>query len=444
MGTCQACPHGSHQDARKVALDPARGQKLFRRAPQPAVAIATSETLLQQRLKNAWCAVRVVPDQVLGVKLGPVFLKNSETRLEFPPHFRLRMRRDDGYLRGVEFKRCQRAQIFRDGFRRLWRQANDVVALRVQAGEIQLLRQLKGGLDFLVLVHLLQDVLMKAFNAEQRALHAAVLPLVEIAKKQVHPGLYQPAYAMARKQLDNLFRVRRQVAKIFIEQQHEMDAVLHVEIEHAVERSERDGFRFRGKNRGLAERTGEAAAARGEQHPNGKRPSTGETKFRYQWRMLNFIERNAKPLRDRFFAVARKNAIEIRLDRRRESAVVAGPKLGDAGQAGFRGHFQNIVGFFEIEREPNDIPAALQVLAVFSARGVLENLDTGNVLPQEAQAKRNAPGHAKAPPEVARGVLAEIVVQSRVSATSSEQNPRHEPLLLRIVLMSQTRGGRKL
>ena len=136
MGTGQACPHRSHQDARKVALDPARGQKLFRGALEPAIAITTSEALLQQRLENPRCAVRMVPDQLLGVKLGPVFLKNSETRFEFPPHFRLRMRRDDGDLRSIEFKRCQRAQIFCDGFRRLWRQAYDVVALRVQTGTI--------------------------------------------------------------------------------------------------------------------------------------------------------------------------------------------------------------------------------------------------------------------------------------------------------------------
>lgn len=145
--------------------------------------------------------------------------------------------------------------------------------------------------------------------------------------------------------------------------------------------------------------------------------------------MLNFIKRSAKPIRDGFFAIARKNAVKIRLDGRRESTIVAGPQLEDAGRARFTGHFQNIVGFFEIEREPDDIPAALQVLAVFSARGVLKNLDTGNVLAQEAQAKGNAPGHAKAPSEAARGVLAEVVVQSRVTTTSRQQNPGHEPLL---------------
>ena len=109
MGAGQACPYRSHQDARKVALDTAHAQKLFRGALQPAVAVTPSEALLQQRLENAWGAVRVVPDQVLGVELGPVFLKNSETRFEVPPHFRLRMRGDDGYLRCIEFQRCQRA-----------------------------------------------------------------------------------------------------------------------------------------------------------------------------------------------------------------------------------------------------------------------------------------------------------------------------------------------
>src|SRR6201982_1193873 len=103
MGTCQAPPHRSHQDARKVPLDPARGQKLFRSAPQPAIAITTSEALLQQRLKDARCAVRLVPDHVFGVKFGPVFFKNSETRFKLPPHFGLWMRRDDRYLRGIEF-----------------------------------------------------------------------------------------------------------------------------------------------------------------------------------------------------------------------------------------------------------------------------------------------------------------------------------------------------
>src|SRR5438876_10476436 len=41
FSSIQACPHRSHQDARKVALDPARGQKLFRGALEPAIAITT-------------------------------------------------------------------------------------------------------------------------------------------------------------------------------------------------------------------------------------------------------------------------------------------------------------------------------------------------------------------------------------------------------------------
>ena len=89
-----------------VAVSHSVGEKTNDNLNLPGTGSTQSTDLLQQRLKNAGCAVRMVPAQVLGVKLGPVFLENPETRFELPPHFRLRMRRDDGYLRGIEFQRC--------------------------------------------------------------------------------------------------------------------------------------------------------------------------------------------------------------------------------------------------------------------------------------------------------------------------------------------------
>src|SRR5215472_2536844 len=146
--------------------------------------------------------------------------------------------------------------------------------------------------------------------------------------------------------------------------------------------------------------------------------------------MLNFVERYAKPRGNGLFTVTGKDAVEIRLDRRRQRAIVAGPKFRNARFARLRGHFQSVVGLFEIKGIADCVPAASEMCAVLCASWIFENLNARNVLAQKTQAERDAARHAKAPTEAARSVLAEVVVKSRVPAARGQQNPRHEALLL--------------
>src|SRR5690349_7530156 len=120
----------------------------------------------------------MVPDDMLGVELRPVCFKNTVTGIEFMPHFRLWMWGDDRDLRDIELQRSQRSQVFSDRLRRLGRETNNVITLGIKARAVESLGELEGSLRPLILVHLLQDVLVKTLDAEQRALHAATLPLI--------------------------------------------------------------------------------------------------------------------------------------------------------------------------------------------------------------------------------------------------------------------------
>ena len=59
--------------------------------------------MLEQRFQHSRRAMRMVPDEVLGVEFRPILFKNAVTGIEFTPHFRLRMGRDDGDLRDIQF-----------------------------------------------------------------------------------------------------------------------------------------------------------------------------------------------------------------------------------------------------------------------------------------------------------------------------------------------------
>lgn len=207
MGRCQARAQRTQEDTGEVVLDATHGKKLFRSALQPCIAVTAAKALLEQRFKNTWGAMGMIPDQVFRVELGPILFKNPEARFEFAPHFCLRVRCDDGDLRSVEFERRQRAQVLVNGFGSFQRQADDVITLGVQAGAIEFGRQLECGLDFFVLMHLFQNFLMKAFDAEKRAFQATFLPFLEIAEKQIDARLHQPPHAMPRKQFDNGVRM---------------------------------------------------------------------------------------------------------------------------------------------------------------------------------------------------------------------------------------------
>ena len=127
----------AQQYAGNVFLGSSHGEELFRRPHKPFVSIAGAEALFEQRFQHAGRAIWVIPDEVLGVELRPVFFKNTVTGIEFTPHFRLRMRRDDGNLRGVELQRGQCPQIFGDRSWRLRRQSDYVLALGVEAGAVE-------------------------------------------------------------------------------------------------------------------------------------------------------------------------------------------------------------------------------------------------------------------------------------------------------------------
>jgi hypothetical protein len=63
-----ASADGAGEDAGKVAVKPTLGDKFFHGAREPVAAVAIAEALFEERFKNTGSAVRVVPDEALGVK----------------------------------------------------------------------------------------------------------------------------------------------------------------------------------------------------------------------------------------------------------------------------------------------------------------------------------------------------------------------------------------
>jgi hypothetical protein len=159
----------------------------------------------------------VVPDEALGVKPGPILFKDAVVGFEIAPHFGLRVRSNDGDLGDVEFERSESAKIFGDGFRRSGGQADDAVALGVEAGAIEARSEFEGGLDLFVLVHLLEDFLVQAFDAEERAFHAAFLPLIEVTKEKIDTRLDKPARTIAGEEFDDGFGVGGKIAEVLVE-----------------------------------------------------------------------------------------------------------------------------------------------------------------------------------------------------------------------------------
>ena len=424
-----ASADGAGEDAGKVAVKPTLGDKFFHGAREPVAAVAIAEALFEERFKNTGSAVRVVPDEALGVKPGPILFKDAVVGFEIAPHFGLRVRSNDGDLGDVEFERSESAQIFGDGFRRFGGQADDVVALGVEAGAIEARSEFEGGLDLFVLVHVLEDFLVEAFDAEERAFHAAFLPLIEVTKEKIDTRLDKPARTIAGEAFDDGFGVGGKIAEVLVEHKDEAHAVLRVEAEDAIERIEGDGLRMRGEGGGLAKSAAETAAARRKENANRNGPAAGETEFGDEWRMLDFVEGQAEELGEGLFAVAGEDAIEGRLDGGAEGAVIPCPELANAGGAGFAGHIEDVVGLFEVEGETDRVPTAAEFGGEFGARGIFENRNAGNVLSKEAQAKRNAARHAEAPSEVAGSVFAEIIVEARIAAAGGEKDARHRPLV---------------
>lgn len=286
----QAGADRTPRNAGEVAVEPASDDEFFHGATEPVAFVAVAETLFEEAFQHRGSAVRVVPDEVLGVEPGPILFEDAIVRFEVPPHFGLRVRGDDGDLSGVEFERGEGAKVFGDGFRSFGRQADDVVALGVESAAIEPRSKFEGGLHFFVLMHLLENFLMETFDAEERAFHAALLPPVEIAEEEIDAGLHEPADAVTGEEFDDRFGMRREIAEVFVKHENEVDSMLCVKAENAIERIEGNGFGMGGKGGGLTEGAPEAATARGKQHADWNGPAAGETKLGDERRMLDFVE----------------------------------------------------------------------------------------------------------------------------------------------------------
>jgi hypothetical protein len=365
---------------------------------------------------------------VLGVKLGPIFFGNTVIGFEIAPHFGMRMRGDDGDLRDVELERSKDSQVGGDGFRSLWRQANDVVALSVEAGTVEALGKLEGGLNLFVFVHLLEDVLMKALDAEESAFHTRLPPLIKIAEEEIDAGLHKPVNFVAGEKLDNLFGVSGKIAKVFVEDEDKVDAVLDVKTQNTIDGIKSDFLGMRGEGRSLTKGAAKTATARRKKDADGKRPTTGEVEFSDERRVLDLVEGGAEELGEFLFTVAGEDVIEVGVDGRSQGAVVPCPELRNASATSFPGHGKNVVGLFEIERKADRVPTKFEEFGIFRPGGILQNGEARKILLEEPETEGDLARHAKPPAEVARSVFAEVIVQASIAATGGEEDARQNSL----------------
>jgi hypothetical protein len=80
------------RNAGEVAVEPASDDEFFHCATEPVAFVTVAETLFEEAFQHRWSAVRVVPDEVLGVKPGPILFEDAIVRFELLPHFGLRVR----------------------------------------------------------------------------------------------------------------------------------------------------------------------------------------------------------------------------------------------------------------------------------------------------------------------------------------------------------------
>ena len=122
---------GAAEEAGEVALVPTFGDKFFHGAREPGGSVTNVESPLEEGLKDRGSAVRMLPNEVLGVKARPVGFEDSIVGFEVAPHLGLWVGRNDGDLRDVEFERGKREKIRGNGFRGFRRKADNVVAVGV-------------------------------------------------------------------------------------------------------------------------------------------------------------------------------------------------------------------------------------------------------------------------------------------------------------------------
>jgi hypothetical protein len=83
-----ASANGTGEDAGKVAVEPTLGEKLLHGAKEPVAAVAIAETLFEKRFEDTGSAVTVIPDEVLGVKPGPILFQRCRSRIRGRATFR--------------------------------------------------------------------------------------------------------------------------------------------------------------------------------------------------------------------------------------------------------------------------------------------------------------------------------------------------------------------
>ena len=140
--------------------------------------------------------------------------------------------------------------------------------------------------------------------------------------------------------------------------------------------------------------------------------------------MLDFVDTRPQLLSQGVFTVAGEHMIEVRLDGRSQSAIIARPQFADAGLPRFGGHRQDVVGLFEVKGETHGVPAPLELSGKLGARRIFQDVQVRKILPQEAQAERDRPRHTETPAKIPRRIFAKIIVKAGVAATRRQQNSR--------------------
>src|SRR6267143_2829217 len=124
-------------------------------------------------------------------------------------------------------------------------------------------------------MNLFKDLLVKAFDTEERALHPILCPSIEVAQEKIDTGLHEPLHPVPRQQVDHLFGVLRNIPEILVEDEHVLDPVRDVKPDRFFDGLQRYRLWAGRESGGLAERARETAPARREENSDGHRPASG-------------------------------------------------------------------------------------------------------------------------------------------------------------------------
>src|SRR6266853_1017448 len=88
--------------------------------------------------------------------------------------------------------------------------------------------QLHHGFHLFSLVNLFEHFLVKALDAEERALHPFSDPRIEVAQEKIDAGLHEPIDPIPIQQFDHRLRVLRNISEILVENEHVADPMRDV------------------------------------------------------------------------------------------------------------------------------------------------------------------------------------------------------------------------